>query len=184
MAYEDVENALRAWVKTTSGLDDAHVFWADQHVEYPSGPFITLRITGTTQVGELSDVQTIYHSDGAPGQEIEKRVVDTEELTLSIQVWGAPVVSSSGKPSAVALAAQVRTGLSLPSVRQALDDAGMSVHDTGSVQNLGTLLDTEFEGRAQFDAKAYYALTASEFTGYISSIDLVTDFGGTMHVAE
>jgi hypothetical protein len=48
----------------------------------------------------------------------------------------------------------------------------MSPYDVGHVQNLGALLGTEFDGRAQFDVSLYVSETASEFDTYIETVEI------------
>jgi hypothetical protein len=172
MALAAVEDAIRAWVKSASGLNDSNVYFADQKVERPTGPFITIRIDGPTSLGAVDPLITYYDAGRPAGMEIELRVEGQRSLLVSIQVWQAPTVVGTMSPSAVDLAATVRTALRLPTIRDALGDAGLSPYNVEPIRNLGRVLGTAFDGRAQFDVEFYWVENASEFTGYVNELDV------------
>jgi hypothetical protein len=173
----DMEDAIRAWVKAGTGFDDAHVFFSDQKIERPSaGPYATIRVQSIEHLGALTDVNAYYDAGRDPGTEIELRVECQVNVVVQVQIWKGPTVSGSLAPSSVSVANQVQLAIELPSVREALDAAGMSPHTWTQVQNLGALLGTAFEGRATFEVEFYAVMATSEYTGYIAEVDL-TDTG-------
>lgn len=103
-------------------------------------------------------------------EDCELRVEGQRQVTVSVQVWGASTV---GDASAMDVVAALKGGLSLPSVRRALRAAGVAVFDTGVARNLSELLATQFEGRAQFDVKAYYAEAFSEYVKSFQKVTLI-----------
>lgn len=158
-----VENALRTWVKTASGLDDAHVYFNDQKIERPVGPYVTIKLDSLIPQGAVDSLTTNFDDTRDPGVEVEQRVDALREAVVSIQVWQSP--------TPVQLATTIQVGMRLPSVQDALDEAGVCPFSTNTVQNLARLLGTAFDGRAAFDAHFYITGSLSEFTGYITAVN-------------
>lgn len=177
-----LEDAIRAWVKTVTGYGNENVFFADQKVPRPTTPYVTIRIGSPSMIGSVDPVITKDAASPTAGAEIELEVQALREVSVSIQVWNAPTVAVSPTLTAVAIANKIQVGLSLPSVRDALAVAGVSVFDCGPVQNLGALLGTDFDGRSSFDVRCYVMLTASEFNTYIESFELTDTVRGVTHV--
>lgn len=178
-----VAAALRAWVKSASGLGDEYVFFADQKVPRPATTYVTLRADSLIPLG-LSDEVTRHTDLGRPvGTEVEHRVEGVREAPFSIQVWAAPASTGpTADTTAVGLANKISTSLGLPAIAEALDAAGVSVFDVGPVQNLGALLGTDFDGRAQFNCRCYFRGTLSGYTGYIADAEMIGVGGATVIV--
>lgn len=168
MAMSDLEDAIRAWVKTATGYDDAHVFFADQKPDRPAGPYITIRLDLATPLGAVDAVEENYDEDREDGAQIEQVIIGEREVVARLQVFNA---ATTGAGSAISIMSAVQLALSLPSVRDALSAACASPHDRGSVQNLGALLGTAFDGRASLDVKFYTRETISEFTTWIERVE-------------
>lgn len=168
MTPSAVEDALRAWVKSASSYSDENVFFGQQKVERPAGPYITVQLDGPIPLGAFDAVTEHEATDPDPGEEIELRVTGEREVTVRVQVFNA---ATTGSGSAVTVMTAVQLGISLPSVRDALDEAGVSPFDVGSIQNLGALLGTAFDGRAALDVRCYFRTTVSEFTTYIERVE-------------
>ncbi len=190
MSLADVEDAIRAWVKTTSGLADRNVYFADQKVERPTGAYATIRLDGLESMGAVDPVMSYYDAGRPAGMELELRVEGQRALHVTVAVYGAPttdtagdtypidLAGSLGQSSAVEIASRIRTAIQLPTIRGALTAAGLSPIDIGTVQNLGTLLGTIFDGRAQFEVEFYLVETASEYTGYVETVEVETVLEG------
>lgn len=160
-----LENALRAWVVSSTGLGASSVIWAEQTGARPtSTTFATLRLGGLQQVGSVDTVEHNYSAARTAGSEVELEVQSLRECAVSVQFFSS---STTGNSSARALAQLAQSSLYLPSVRDALGLVGLSVFDPGQVQNVSTLLDARFENRAVFEVRCYVMLTASEFTTWI-----------------
>lgn len=172
-----VEDAFRAWVKTATGLADNNIFFADQKVERPTSTYVTIRVGSVVPLGAVDPVTITEVEDPDPGEEIQISVDGIREVTVSIQVFG-PAVSTTATATAMYIANKIQTSLRLPSVQDALDAAGISVFDIGSVNNLTQLLGTAFDGRAQFDVRCYIVFSATQLETYIETAevtDTVTD---------
>lgn len=185
-SWQDIEDALRVWVKTSTGYADSQVIWADQTARRPEGDFITLKLTdvisftGPDELLQLQDLSRV-------GEEIEAQVMGRREFGVSLQAFSSAVCSPGslvnpfplGFSDATARAALARCqlGLSLPSVRDTLAAEGATPFDIGSVQNLTALVGTKFEGRALLEVRFYCTMTISEFTTYIEHVN-TTDYIG------
>lgn len=169
MALEAREQAIRAWVKTASGLTDESVFFSNQKVERPASAYVTIRLGDLVPLGAVDPVTENYDADRDPGVEIEQVVEGTRSLGVSIQVFNGAV---AGALSAMNVAKKLQLGIRLPSVRDALNTAGMSPYQIGGVRNLAALLGTAFDGRAQLDVSFYVHETVSEFTTYIETAEI------------
>lgn len=162
---KSIEDALLSWVKISTALDDEHAFFSDQKVPRPNGPYVTLRVISTKQMG-LQDEKTYDYDAARPlGQEIGITLTALRSVHVSVQVWQTPTTHVS-ELTAVDIATRLQLGLRRPSVVTVLDGAGIAVFDVGDVRNLPALLDANFEGRAQFDL------------GFLANVDQVTDFIG------
>lgn len=178
MSYAAIENALRAWVKTATGFADGKVIWSAQNGPRPDGPFVALTLGAPVALGQ--DEITHNFDAGRPdGSKIEHVVRGVRELSLEVAVFDADVV---GDASAIALVSKLQTALRLPSVRDALNAAGLSPISTAT-QNLAAVLGNDFEGRANLDVRFYAPVSASELGTYIETAQVTNlDTGNTFEI--
>lgn len=169
-----IEDAIRAWVKTGSGLADAKVIWADQTGARPAGPFVTIRIGDLLALGAVDEVEELTDLGRPAGQEVEQRVVGLREFPVSVQAFG-PAVAGAG--TAREYLSKVQTALALPSVRDALEAAGVSSFDQGVVRTVNELVGTKYEGRAILECRFYLLESVSEFSGYIETVEATSYMG-------
>lgn len=172
MNWTAVENALRAWVKAGSGLDNEHVIWAEQGGPRPDGAFVTVRIGDLVPVGAFDEVTHGYDATQPLGEEIEHVVRGERSCMVSVQAFTPEVMGSA---SARAVASRVLTALQRPSVRDALEAAGLSVYDPGTVKYVPAIVGTEFEARAVLEVGFYLVETASERGGYIAKVQVTNE---------
>lgn len=93
-------------------------------------------------------------------------------LTLTIQVY-ADTSQPTGMSEAVALAHEIQARSLLPSVRNALEAAGLGVYDFGSVMEVGSAINrAQFEPRAVVDAKLWVVSTVSETDTIIDTLQV------------
>ncbi len=162
--WPGIEDALRTWVKSSTGLDDDHVIWSDQTGKRPTNAYATLRIGALVPIGSVDEVAMITDLGQSAGREIELKVTGSRRFNVSVQLFTPATVSGS---SALALLANVQLALGLPTVRQSLADAGITPFDSGAPQNVSALSGTKFEGRSTLEVGFYTLATASEYTGFI-----------------
>lgn len=166
--WATIEDALRGWVKTATAYPDARVIWAEQTGARPVGSIITLRLSDVGMVGLIDELVTETDLTRAAGEEIELRAEGIREFGVTLQAYGDPV---TGLSTARAALAKCQTALMLPSVRDALETAGMTPFSVGPVQNVTALNHTLFEGRAVQETRFYTRASLSEYTGYIASVE-------------
>lgn len=162
-----VENALRAWVKTASGYPDARLFYNDQKIERPADPYFTIRLDALVPFGAVDAVRDDYDALRPVGQEMQLQVVGERTVTVRLQVFNA---ATTGAGSAMSLMSAVQLAIGLPTIRETLNVAGVSPFDIGSVDNLGALLGTTFDGRAALSVRCYIRETLSEYTTWIEKV--------------
>lgn len=178
MNWNAIENALRTWVRSATGLGDAAVIFADQTGQRPAAPFVTIKLGTIIPLGAFDETRTIYDADADPGEEVELRVSGQREFSVSLQAFSTVVTSpTSDTLPARALLGKCQTALQLPTVKAAFDTAGVSCFDVGSVLNLSALVGTLFEGRAALDCRFYATDTASEFVGFIDEVETTSYLG-------
>lgn len=174
MSWATIQNGLQAWVKSATGFDDAHVIWADQSGPRPDAPFIDLRIGTTIPLGAIDELSDNTDLTRDPGSEVELRATCVQEFHLTVRCFTAATLDDS---AATALLGRARLALTLPSIRDALETAGVTIFDRGEVQNVSVLKDVKFEGRAMLDVGCYTLEAVSEFVGYIDEVDTVSYLG-------
>jgi hypothetical protein len=175
-SWTAVEDAVRAWVLTGSGLDNEHVIWADQDGPRPGLPFVTIKIGDLSPVGP-ADLVPDTDLARAAGQEIRRTVTQLFEFTASVQAFTTP---TTGTAAARSLLARVHTAVRLPTVNDALNLAGIAPFDVGKVQNLSAVLGQGFEGRASLEVRFYAQESLAENLGYITSIEIENTSASTI----
>jgi hypothetical protein len=168
--WSAIENALFAWVQTASGLASSGILWAEQStdVNRPTGQHVSIKIGTDTPLGSAPEKRHTFV--GSPvEQEVEIQVIEFRELIVSIQAFGGLTTTGT---SARALAAKIQTSLGLPSVRAALDVAGLSCFDRGKIEHVSEVLDADYEARALFDARFYLADDVTERVTYVQHVEV------------
>ena len=107
------------------------------------------------------------------GEELYVRARGPREFELTIQAFSDTPV---GLSSAVATLEAVRARFELPSVREALSNAGIGVARFAPIQKIGGVVgSTTFEPRARMLVSGFLASEVSETATYIETADLVED---------
>lgn len=171
IAWDAVENAVRAWVLAATGLGESAVYFADQSVPASElAPRIVVRVGDVLQVG--TDALSHDYSAARPaGAEIEYTARGPRELVVSLQAF-APTTTGSGN-TARSLLAACQAALGLPSVRDTLNAAGLGVLQEGNVQRIPGTSSNAPEDRAVLDTRFCLGQTTTERTGYIATVELV-----------
>lgn len=175
IAWGAVEQALRAWVLAAVtpaplSLAAANVWLADQAPALdPAAPRVTISIDGPFMVG-LDGTTHSYDAGGALGQEIVTKTGGSRELVVKVQAF-APTTVGTGV-TARALAAAAQAYLSTPSVRAALNAAGLGVLQVGDVLRVPVRDNGRPEDRAALDSRFNLRQEVTERTGYFTSLVL------------
>jgi hypothetical protein len=169
ISWTGVEDTIRNWVKTASGLSDAAVYFANQlGPQYKLGPFIAIRLEGATALGAYDSVEFLQDLTRPAGTEIELRTYAPREFVVELTSFAGAVVTQTGREVSKDLLNRVRNAIGLESTTATFNAAGLACFDIGSVRNVAGLLETGYEGRALLDLRFYCGDSLSEFTGYIS----------------
>jgi hypothetical protein len=170
IAWTTVENALQTWLRLGSGLAGSKVIFGRQDGPKPARSFLTLRLGGIRPLGLDDSEELVVEGTPVAGAEIEVRAGGLREFSVTVE---ARTVTTLGTGAARAILSQVQAALALPSVMDALSDAGCSCFDAGQVLEVSTVLDAAHEGRALLECRFYANEYVSEFVGYIEHVQLV-----------
>lgn len=167
ISWSTIEDKLREWVIFATGFGQGNVIWAEQSPDgtRPTGNLITLKITSLSPVSDYPEI--VETMQGTPGAEVILTAKGFKAFTLSLQVFGEP---STGALAGFSILGQCQSATSLPSVQAIFDSAGISIIDTGVIQNVTVVNHSKFESRAVCDFK-FYCL--DEFLDYTTFIETV-----------
>lgn len=158
--------------------DAGHLQLATSYANAIASSPVTVTITsaGSGTVTLVSTPATL-----SAGAEITHTVRCYFSAILTIQCY-ASVANPTGPQDAVAILHEVQARSLLPSVRNALEDAGIGVVDQGSVNAIGAVINTtQFEPRAVCDIKLWLTSEVSETDTIIDIVQgtlTVTDVAG------
>ncbi len=166
--FEAIENALFAWVKTSTGFDDDSIIFDSQDGVSPQpAPYVTIRIGDLTSLGVDASYWD-YDSGADPGQEIVNTTFGTRDLMVSVATFTPATV---GYSTARTIAAKLQADLALGSVRDPLNAAGLGLLNAGVVHWVPKLNNTDFEGRAVLEVRFCVLQSATDRTGYIATVN-------------
>lgn len=168
MTRSALEDAVRAWVLAASGLAADKVLFAHQNGVSPvPGPAAIISLGDLSSVG-LDETSHTYDVSRPAGQEIEYTAAAVVETIASVSLFTRETVGDS---SAMARAERCRVALSLPSVRDALNAAGVGVMAASTVRWVPEVDGARWQGQAVLEVRLVLRQTATERTGYISSVE-------------
>lgn len=168
MTIEELENAVRAWVLAGSNLPDGKVIFSDQNGVSPiPGPAAIIRFGDLSPIG-VDATSHDYDVSRPAGQEIEFTVEGVREVVVEVSFFAADTV---GNASARATASACATAVHLPSIRDALNAAGVGVMQVSAVRWVPSVDGGKQLGQAVLEARLVLRQTASERTGYISEVE-------------
>jgi hypothetical protein len=175
MTRSEIEDAVRTWLKTATGMADGAVIIADQDGPSPTTDYLSVRIGETPPVARQAEQQTSTDLGQPAGQEVQLTAVVDRYATVTVSAYTSK--TTGGSSNAVDLLEKAANAISLPSIRQTLNDAGLGVVEVGSVKNLSAVARSNFEGVAALDVRFSLRQTVSERTGYISKVVTVDNTG-------
>jgi len=165
-----IEDAIRAWVIAGTGLPQGQVWFADQDIPASEQqPRVTIRIGGTVQRG-LDETRHDYDAGRPAGQEIEFSARGMRELTVDLQAF-APTLVGPGA-TARSLLAQAQVAISLPTIRDALNAAGLGVLQEGDIQRVPLVRGGMQEDRATLAVLFAVQVQATERATFIETVVL------------
>jgi hypothetical protein len=99
-------------------------------------------------------------------KEIAITVIDHTDLMLDVQFYST---KHTGKGAAYARLTAVREYLQREDVQDQLDASDVALVEIGTIKNLSTVLETQFESRALFSVTCRAAMGAEQLTTYIET---------------
>lgn len=164
-------NALIKWAKLYSRKKKLQFIWSEQSAPRPERPYGTLRfLTGPVKSGadeeRVCDDGTVLSSG-------------PRQFTLSVNIYGEEALN---------IMATLQDSLDLNSCREFFRDQGLSVFEELGVQNLTSLIESEYEDRSQMDIIFNYSSNVKDIVeaGIVETVELQgTHTGGKdTHVEE
>lgn len=170
MSWGAIEVALRSWA-LVAGVP---VIWGQQDGERPAAPYISLLVTNVQQVGqdwlEIGD-----NPKPVAGAEVIAYARGQRRVTLSVQCFAGP---ATGDSSPARLLEAMRSARKLPSVADALNDAGVGVLSFAPILTLGGVVGGHFEPRAAMDIYLLVTSEVSETATYIQHVQVTDQITG------
>lgn len=170
MNHTAIEDAIRGWVLQASALPAGAVIFAHQGGVSPvPGPAATISIGDMLSVG-TDELTSTFDDAAANGQEVVFEARGPRVFTCEVTFFSPDVTGDAG---ARAAAAATQAALRLPTVRYALNQAGLGVLREGPVRWVPRL-DGSWLGQAMLEVQFAVMQSATERTGYIETV--VADF--------
>lgn len=177
MSESDWKKALRTWIRGSSGLEDSKIVFSQKNTIRLPVPFITIRLGDLLSLGATDEIKRTTDLTKPAGEEITQTVVGRREMSASIQCFG------DGDESSMSIMSRVQTSLGLTSVSDALNAAGVSVFDIGTIRNITAINETAFEPRHLLEVRCYVSEEVSESVGYIKTVQVTNlNTGNTFDV--
>lgn len=170
MNIKALEDAVRAWVVSASGISATSVFFAAQDVPSPSpAPYVTISLGFPTRVG-LDEVRRDYDSTAEAGQEIVYTARGPRELVVTVECFTPNTTETNAQATGRQILSSIDAALSLPPIRETLNAAGMGVLRRGAPRWQPGIVRAGWEGRAWLEVVFCVIETAQARTGYIQTV--------------
>jgi len=128
LLFSTIREGIYDWVSTI--VDPTPVIWADQNSPKPLTPFVTLRISPSSMVGQD------YH--GSPDEDGELEVIGNREFTLMMQHFGAGGYDAMEK---------IGSSLELFTIQNQLGKVGLAYARCMQTLDISAVQDARFEQR-------------------------------------
>ena len=171
--WTTIEDAIYDWFFEQSGVP---IVWGNQDSPQPQAyPFGTLTIiAGPNQVPQAGNDELQQTTDlGQPlGEEVLQEFGGHRDMTVSCQIFSRPPDSFAPTTHARAIMGRVQSSLAAPSVLATLLAAGLAVIRQGNVDDLSSVIEDTWIGRANLDVQFGLLAVSSERTGYIECLEV------------
>ena len=165
--WSQVEQAIIALVKSTTGLDDQHVYLAHQNGISPfPGPACVISFGEVTTTGGVDDITHDYDAARPAGQEIHYVSNGWRTFTTSLTFFSP---TTAGDVTARTMAMACQAGLRMPSARSAINAANIGILDEGTVRWVPVQDSGLWYGSAVLELGLILRASATETGGYISN---------------
>lgn len=179
MDWTAIENALHAWVVSSTGYASNRVLWRDQDANAKVADHITLHLSGPIVLG-TDEVKSTTDLLQPPGQEVTLSVRGDREWSLQVECFTGQVTTSSDAKS---ILSALQTVGQLPSKLAILDAQGITLFDLGNIQYTPDIQEVGYQGRALVLMRLYSRDEASERTGYIAEVEITDTVAADTFIA-
>lgn len=179
MDWTAIEDALHAWVVSSTGYASNRVLWRDQDANAKVADHITLHLSGPIVLG-TDELRSSTDLLQPAGQEIKQSVQGDREWSLQVECFTGAVTTSSDAKS---ILSNLQTVGQLPSKLALLDAQGISLFDLGSVQYTPEIREVAYQGRALLLMRFYSRDVATEKTGYIAEVEVTDTVAARTYIA-
>ena len=138
-----------------------------------ASPRVSIRLGDLVHIGQDA-VDHNFDPSRPAGEEIEVVAKGMRTLAVDLQSFAPTTVGAGTTARSVLAAAQA--ALSLPSVRNALNAAGLGLLEQGTVQRIPSNALSQVEDRATLPVRFAVSQSVSERTGYIETV--IPTYGG------
>ena len=177
--WAGIELAIFNWVAgaVPAGITESQIVRADQNIDQPAYPFITLRKENFQIIeGPCSEDRRFFDEDTG-----ELFIVVLSQLEFDIQVRGH--VDESCPPGNLSNAffflTDLMCGLDLPSARSALREAELVVVSQNPVLDISSTLNNKWISRATTEIRVRVCTTKREAVDYFESVAIDGKCGET-----
>jgi hypothetical protein len=174
LSWPTLQNAIVAWVNTTTGLQ---TMWENQRDPQLPRPFATVRISSPPKRLGCLDAVVISTDLTQVGAEIQQTVRGQREMTVTVHCISP---NTTGAGTAMEYASAAMVGLSLPSQIANLYAAGLSIVDFSGQVDATDTEGASFVSHSFFDVRFAMVDDAAENTGYISEVDITPTYNGVV----
>jgi hypothetical protein len=171
--YSELEDAVRAWLVTGSGLPFEKVFRRNDKLPQQATPYVEFAVPMAGKGGAGRDeLRTLANPDTLDPLDVVYTTRGQRETVVSVKFTTRSAVGNDdaeGRFSARTYAEGCVNALALPPVREALKAAGLAMIEIAAV--LDTSDRSIVGGRAQLDVRFRLVDSASSKTTSIQTVD-------------
>lgn len=169
MNWNDVGDALQDAIQRASQLPAGRVVWKHQDRNAPPLDYVAIDLGGMIPIG-IDGVVTSFNDERPAGQEVKIETRGVRECVLTVECFTSEAISGR-EASAAVLCSKIYSGLLLPSIREILHRADVSVFDVSLISWIPDVPSRSFRGRAVGELRCYMpAPTVAEYAGYIERV--------------
>jgi hypothetical protein len=169
--YEAVEAAILGWLVSATGLDADSVLLANDKYPQPTMPYVTAKVPIPRNAGGLDEHRYSYDAAQPNGKQLTTTVVGQRETVVAVEAF---TMGTVGRGSARELLSRAETCITLPSIQQALEAAGLAFVNVDGRGDFTAPLGPVGQGRATLDVRFRLVDTASEQGTFIESVPTPT----------
>lgn len=172
MNIKALQEAIRTiWLLPASGLPADRVYFARQEMETAApSPRLVVDLGDIDSFGQLDEVKYEVVAGAPAGQEIKMTARGPRELTVTMEAFSPSADAKQAENDARQLLSRVMTWLGLPTVRPALNAAGLGILRRGLVRWIPGIPRAAWEGRASVETIFCVVETAEARVGYIQTV--------------